>query len=180
MSRHKCHGRSPGIFMCSSGIALHRPLKGTCQLPGASHVKLPLELSKGISLQGGYRATLASVALYCATVATREPQIQHCYMTCRRFHCTTEANPDLLWKSNSPSLSRPTTPRRNNIREIPYRLFQAKIFNCPGFFKEVTDKFPPSHARHLRGAKSPIASVQRTRSTLQAIPRFHVERILYE
>ena len=35
------------------------------QLPGVSHVKLPL---KGVALQGGVAATLASVALRCATV----------------------------------------------------------------------------------------------------------------
>ena len=58
-----------GFFRCSSSIALH-PLKGpvapaALELPGVSHVKLPLKRRRATG--GCIAATLAGVALHCAT-----------------------------------------------------------------------------------------------------------------
>ena len=66
-----------GFSMCGNGIVLS-PLKGPVapvapvtpvvhQRPGVSHVKLP---PKGVALQGGATATLASVTLHCPTMIT--------------------------------------------------------------------------------------------------------------
>ena len=56
--------------MYSSGIALHptkRPFAPVlCQLPEVSEVSS--YLSKGVALQGGFAATLESVALHGATI----------------------------------------------------------------------------------------------------------------
>ena len=61
-----------GFCGCSSNIALHPPLKGpvapvALELPGVSHVKLPLKRCRATR---GVAATLAGVALHCATECT--------------------------------------------------------------------------------------------------------------
>ena len=65
--------------MYGNGIAT--PPKGpcrTCQLPGVSHVKLPLKRCRATPwLQGHVAATLASVTLHCATMVASEAT-QHC------------------------------------------------------------------------------------------------------
>ena len=57
------------FFRCSSSIALHPPVKGpvapvALELSGVSHIKLTLKRCRAT---GGVAATLAGVALHCAT-----------------------------------------------------------------------------------------------------------------
>ena len=75
VSRYTYRSRFPQFLMCSSGIALHLPLKALLRLSRLSPFncqgrRTSSFLWKGVALQGGVVATLAAVGLHCATMST--------------------------------------------------------------------------------------------------------------
>ena len=62
---------------CSTGVALH-PLKFWCRTsppPCAGRCRTEIWVLKGVALHGGVAATVAGVALHCATKVTSDPEI---------------------------------------------------------------------------------------------------------
>ena len=147
LSRYTCRSRL-AFFRCSSGVALHPLLKSpvapvALQLPGLSHVKLPLKRCRTTGVCSSYtcrcRATLCNYASNLQFITFRPPKA--------RFAKQGFSSGTLKWAT--PPVRLVLSGRNSGkIRERPRKRSQSVSWNSP---REYGWGAPnPYNSRHLR------------------------------